>query len=234
MPYQERLTWDGVALHAGGLPGYPESHGCVHLPSQFAEDLFQTSHLGMTVVVVDEKSAPRDVAHPAVLAPVDPNTGADDVEARLEAGQEFRWEPERSPDGPVSILLSGADQRAIVLRNGIEIGRARLAIDDPGKPLGTCAFIVKAGAAPATSVVDTGQSWMAVSMAGYRGATASVTPQIAAGRLHLPAQFTSSLSPLLVPGTTLFVTDAPILDEDSGTKLTVLSSGNPNEPGTER
>jgi hypothetical protein len=75
---------------------------------------------------------------------------------------------------------------------------------------------------------------MAVSMAGYRGATASVTPQIAAGRLHLPAQFTSSLSPLLVPGTTLFVTDAPILDEDSGTKLTVLSSGNPNEPGTER
>ena len=43
MPYQERLTWDGVALHAGGLPGYPESHGCVHLPSQFAEDLFGAS-----------------------------------------------------------------------------------------------------------------------------------------------------------------------------------------------
>jgi hypothetical protein len=38
MPYQERLTWDGVALHAGGLPGYPSSHGCVHLPSAFAED----------------------------------------------------------------------------------------------------------------------------------------------------------------------------------------------------
>jgi hypothetical protein len=40
MPYTERLTWDGVALHAGGLPGYPSSHGCVHLPSEFARLLW--------------------------------------------------------------------------------------------------------------------------------------------------------------------------------------------------
>ena len=40
MPYQERLTWGGVALHAGGLPGYPGSHGCIHLPSQLAADPF--------------------------------------------------------------------------------------------------------------------------------------------------------------------------------------------------
>ena len=71
MPYQERLTWDGVALHAGGLPGYPSSHGCVHLPSQFAEDLFGASHMGMTVVIVNDKTAPSDVDHPAALAPVD-------------------------------------------------------------------------------------------------------------------------------------------------------------------
>ena len=43
MKFQERLTWDGVALHAGGLPGYPSSHGCVHLPSKFAEELFAAS-----------------------------------------------------------------------------------------------------------------------------------------------------------------------------------------------
>ena len=40
MPFQQRLTWDGVALHAGGLPGYPESHGCVHLPLAFSKLLF--------------------------------------------------------------------------------------------------------------------------------------------------------------------------------------------------
>ena len=77
MPYQERLTWDGVALHAGGLPGYPSSHGCVHLPSKLAEDLFAASHMGMTVVVVSTKTAPADVVHPAVLTPVDATTGAE-------------------------------------------------------------------------------------------------------------------------------------------------------------
>lgn len=51
MPYQQRLTWDGIALHAGGLPGYPESHGCVHLPTEFARRLFGITELGMTVVV---------------------------------------------------------------------------------------------------------------------------------------------------------------------------------------
>jgi lipoprotein-anchoring transpeptidase ErfK/SrfK len=43
MPYSERLTWDGVALHAGGLPGYPESHGCIHLPTRFAQLLFDVT-----------------------------------------------------------------------------------------------------------------------------------------------------------------------------------------------
>jgi lipoprotein-anchoring transpeptidase ErfK/SrfK len=47
MPYQQRLTWDGIALHAGGLPGYPESHGCVHLPTEFARRLFEATNAGM-------------------------------------------------------------------------------------------------------------------------------------------------------------------------------------------
>jgi hypothetical protein len=59
MPYTERLTWDGVALHAGGLPGYPSSHGCVHLPSEFARQLFDASPMGMTVVIANYHKAPR-------------------------------------------------------------------------------------------------------------------------------------------------------------------------------
>src|SRR5262245_39565495 len=58
MPYAERLTWDGVALHAGGLPGYPESHGCVHLPTRFAELLFGATNMGMTVVIAEAGSSP--------------------------------------------------------------------------------------------------------------------------------------------------------------------------------
>src|SRR5271155_2676294 len=70
MPYMERLTWGGIALHAGGLPGYPESHGCVHLPSEFAKLLFAISPNGMTVVIASDATHPEPVAHPGYLAPV--------------------------------------------------------------------------------------------------------------------------------------------------------------------
>src|ERR1700685_4114426 len=75
MPYMERLTWGGIALHAGGLPGYPESHGCVHLPSEFAKELFAISPAGMTVVIADAASEPTWVTHPGYLAPVSASGG---------------------------------------------------------------------------------------------------------------------------------------------------------------
>jgi len=231
MPYQERLTWDGVALHAGGLPGYPESHGCVHLPSKFAEDLFGASHMGMTVVVVDNKTAPIDVAHPAALAPVDPSTGAADIHARLQAGERWHWQPEASPDGPVTIVMSAADQRVIVIRNGIEIGRSRIAFSEPGKALGTHAFIVKAGAGTGESVILKGAAahdWMAVQMPGYGDAAGTDLSSAVGGRIHVPKDFASQVYPLITPGTTLLVTDAPVLEENTGRQMTVMGAGNPN------
>jgi len=51
MPYTMRVTWSGVALHAGGVPGYPSSHGCVHLPRGFARVLFHQAPLGTKVVI---------------------------------------------------------------------------------------------------------------------------------------------------------------------------------------
>jgi lipoprotein-anchoring transpeptidase ErfK/SrfK len=53
MPFMQRLTWDGVALHAGRNPGFPASHGCVRLPAAFAKKLFAITDLGTTVVVTD-------------------------------------------------------------------------------------------------------------------------------------------------------------------------------------
>ena len=69
MPYTERLTWDGVALHAGGVPGYPSSHGCVHLPLAFAELLFGVTQVGTTVVIAEAHEAPQDLVHPGLIAP---------------------------------------------------------------------------------------------------------------------------------------------------------------------
>jgi L,D-transpeptidase catalytic domain len=64
MPHMQRLTWSGIALHGGPLPGHPASHGCVRLPYEFAERLFDMTRVGMRVIV-----APRDVAPVAVAAP---------------------------------------------------------------------------------------------------------------------------------------------------------------------
>jgi hypothetical protein len=54
MPYMQRLTWDGIALHAGHLPGYPASHGCIRFPASFAKQLYALTELGGDVMVTDE------------------------------------------------------------------------------------------------------------------------------------------------------------------------------------
>ena len=58
MPFMQRLTWSGVALHAGHLPGYPDSHGCIRLPFGFARELFALTRLGTRVIVTREDPAP--------------------------------------------------------------------------------------------------------------------------------------------------------------------------------
>jgi hypothetical protein len=67
MPHMQRLTWSGIALHGGPLPGYPASHGCVRLPFAFAQSLFGETRLGMRVIVAPGDVAPVEIAHPALF-----------------------------------------------------------------------------------------------------------------------------------------------------------------------
>ena len=59
MPFMQRLTWDGVALHAGQIPGHPASHGCIRLPLAFARQLFSVTRLGANVHVVEDSVSPE-------------------------------------------------------------------------------------------------------------------------------------------------------------------------------
>jgi len=219
MPFQQRLTWDGVALHAGGLPGYPSSHGCVHLPSKFAEELFEVSPMGMTVVVVDERSVPTQVAHPPAFSPVDPETGQPVVTESLADRQEFRIEPEKATFGPVAILVSTADERALVLRNGVEIGRARISVREPKEPLGTHTYVMRH--TPETNEF----TWMAVAMPGHFDEAGRLLSHEAMARVDVHPGFARAVEGLLAPGATLFITDAPILAENMQGDFTVLSNG---------
>src|SRR6516162_633975 len=69
MPYMQRITWSGVALHEGVLPGYPASHGCIRMSHDFAQKLWPITNLGVRVIVTHHELAPVDFAHPKLFAP---------------------------------------------------------------------------------------------------------------------------------------------------------------------
>ena len=111
MPWMERLTWNGIAMHAGDLPGYPDSHGCVRLPLEFSKLLFTVTTKGGTVIIADETlRAARDSASGNDLF-------ADHAACRGcgAAKGEFSWTPEKSDHGPVTILFTSADEQVVCL-----------------------------------------------------------------------------------------------------------------------
>ncbi len=227
MPFSERLTWDGIALHAGGVPGYPESHGCVHLPTRFAELLFGITEVGITVVIASNASAPADVAHPAFLSPVGAK-GAPTDTARLPEGDAWRWQPEKSPDGPVTLVVSAADRRLLVLRGGVEIGRAAITIATPEKPLGTEAFVLKSDpGAGADAESPSGARWTGIALPGSGVGAGAPMDLKDAARIGVPPPFAAEVLKSLTPGATLYVTDAPVLESTTGPRLNVLNSDPP-------
>jgi hypothetical protein len=69
MPNMQRITWNGLALHGGPLPGYAASHGCVRMPYGFAEKLFETTGIGMRVIISPNATEPVEFSHPALFVP---------------------------------------------------------------------------------------------------------------------------------------------------------------------
>src|SRR5216117_1612164 len=134
MPYMERVTWGGIALHAGDLPGYPDSHGCVRLPLEFSKLLFGVTMKGATVIIADSHSAPAATVHPGLFFT---QSGE---ESEPEAAGQFEWNPEKSASGPVSLLVSSADKTLYVYRNGVEIGRAGMPNSQAVSPLNDRVF----------------------------------------------------------------------------------------------
>ncbi len=72
MPFMQRITWSGVALHAGDLPGYRASHGCIRLPESFALRLWYTTRIGARVIVAWDEMTPLAIAHPLLFQPKHP------------------------------------------------------------------------------------------------------------------------------------------------------------------
>lgn len=144
MPNMNRLTWSGIALHAGKLPGYPASHGCIRLPVKFSELLFSVTHLGTPVILARGHSAPRQVVHPGMVL-------ADYAEHEFEklTGKHFKSEASRRVPRHVkghtstAVLVSRMSQEVIVMENGHIVAKGRAYIKNHSRPLGDHVFILQ-------------------------------------------------------------------------------------------
>lgn len=217
MPFQQRLTWDGVALHAGGLPGFPESHGCIHLPYGFSQALFGITALGGTVIIAGDAVDHVQTTDASLLAPVD-QSGNPTAQERLDS-QDYVWMPEKSPRGPLTIIVSKLDQRVVVLRNGNEIGRsiAQINDSDPGT------HVVTLTAGP-----EGKPRWIYVGLPGHDEDAGRLLDEATANRLKLPRAFYEAVKDALRPGATILITQSSVGDDGQGRSLTILDSISPS------
>jgi hypothetical protein len=206
MPFQQRLTWDGVALHAGGLPGYPESHGCVHLPYAFAKALFEVTGHATTVIIAGNASHPVSTGSGDVLAPSD---------AVADAPATGFWRPERSESGPITIVMSRSDQALTVLRNGIEIGRSPISLEQTDDATHVLTLTTGADGQP---------SWVFAGVSGHEDEAGRAVDEATRNLVRIPRAFHDQVAPILRTGTTLLVTQAPLKSGHPRSSLTVLSS----------
>lgn len=210
MPNMQRLTWRGIALHAGNIPGYPASHGCIRLPAKFSSLLFGATKIGMTVVITSLPAMPSGSDAPP-LATFTEN--APEVPISSAA---YEWNPERSPDGIVSVVVSVADQRAVVLRGGAVIGSAPVRVTGEAGPI---AYVLRAWDSG-------GQHWLKLQFAGGSGSM-EVAPQ-EGKRFEVPAKFRYDVATVLRPGSVVIVTPETIRAGSTGSPATIIEDDLPS------
>jgi hypothetical protein len=206
MPHMQRLTWTGIALHAGHLPGYPASHGCVRMPVDFAAKLYSATGIGTTVIIADNKSAPNHTVRPGLL--FSGKTGTPQ-----SAG--FVWAPEKAQTGPASIIVSAADRRVYIYRNGVEIGRAPVTGLETARLSGTYVY-------SADSTLDSNgqRDWISTAVIGQE------PPDLKAldNRVSVDSAFRQDVRGLVAPGTTLVLTVEPVSGQTrSGPGFSILT-----------
>ena len=210
MPNMLRITWSGIALHGGPLPGYPASHGCVRLPKAFAEKLYDVTQSGTPVIIADAASQPSSVYDPGLLL------GAEAKDELGKASKKKKKPTFSKSDAVTSILVSSADKSIYVIQNGDIVAEGKAEIADPGKKLGSNVFILEKGD-------EDGFTWQAT---GYSsGKTAAKPSALVVERVKPPADVQTAIDERMKPGMVFITTDQPATPETrSGKDFTVMDS----------
>lgn len=196
MPYMERLTWDGIALHAGKLPGYPVSHGCVRLPPAFAAKLYEITQVGTPVIIAGDHTQPASVIDPGLIL------GAKAKQELAKVTKKTKTKPKfAQTDAVTSILVSSADKSIYVLQNGEIVAEGKATIASPSKPLGSHVFVLQGGD-------ENGFTWQASGFdTGRRGAVKPNTSVVE--RVTPPQNVLDAINARMKPGMVFVTTDRP-------------------------
>lgn len=215
MPNMNRLTWSGVALHAGNLPGYPASHGCIRLPMKFSELLFGITHVGTPVIVAGSNADPADIVHPGLILSNDAETKLESVKANLKK-ERLPWQATVTPlDAPTAVVASSADATVTVLSAGEIVIQGAATIRDPEIPLGSHVFIL-------VSEASGGLSWHGIGHSAEDQAAASEVSVLE--RVLADQSLQDAVHDRMHPGMVFITTDLPAHpDTRSGRDFVVMS-----------
>ena len=220
MPNMNRLTWGGIALHAGHLPGYPASHGCIRLPFKFSEKLFTVTHVGTPVIIASGNSDPKEVAHPGLVLSRYAEDEFVEVEAALKNKKLPGFSHENNSTAPISVLISRADQSMIILKNGEIIAQGKATIKNINKPLGSHVFILNGS--------HNGKKGMAWHAVGYHHTKKTGFPhpeESVIKRVKGDPKVVRIMNQNLHPGMTLVFTDLPTHpDTRSGRDFVIMTT----------
>jgi hypothetical protein len=199
-----QFFFGGCALHAGGLPGYPSSHGCVHLPRQFADLLFGVTHHGTPVIVTKERSGVGSLRHAGLVLTESDLAQIEKMTGHIQ-GKGLPMDHKGEDAHAISMLVSGADKRLIVLKNGEDFIDTRIGILNPRWPLGTHVYLLH-GIDRQHGHYD----WTAIGLGtGHESRVDQQKELAVTTRLQIPADAYNKIAENLHPGATMMLTDLP-------------------------
>jgi hypothetical protein len=216
MPNMNRLTWSGIALHAGNLPGYPASHGCVRLPLEFSRLLFTVTHIGMPVIIASNHSDMANLAHPGLI--LDPQ--AEEKMKRAVAQVSVKPRPAQThvdnKIAALSMIVSRPDGKIAVLENSDLVGEYPVKIQDPQMALGSHVYVLSRAA-------DGHTFWHGI---GHANTFAASAPDIyALQRVQAGDDARNAIAARLHEGAILVMTDLALHpDSRSGKDFVVMDA----------
>jgi lipoprotein-anchoring transpeptidase ErfK/SrfK len=255
MPYMQRITWSGIALHAGVVPGHPASHGCIRLTNDFAIRLWHLTKRGTRVIIAHNDVRPVEIANPHLFtaknkapsdspatvvgdgvttiahAPLAANGGEAQGASNLQIPHSSRAKAAPTKNTPISVFVSRKLKRLYVRQGSKPLLDVPVEIENPNEPFGTHVFtamgVQNEGASVRWTVVSIPEKFFGTSTGASKERKAPVdrivetappmpsseNANTALDRIEIPQDVVERVSELLVPGSSLTISDYGISSE---------------------